>query len=162
MLNLFIAVLRITIICKKITSLLYQRLLDQTIFDEYLEGIRVMVFNATFNNISVISWRPVLLVEETRVPWENQRPAASHWQTLSHNVVSSTSRHKRDSNSQLLVEIGTDCTGSCKSNYHTITTMTALKYIKGQMWIQTTYIVKIRIFKFDGDKLEWQNKEVWV
>jgi hypothetical protein len=24
-----------------------------------------MVFNATFNNISVISWRPVLLVEET-------------------------------------------------------------------------------------------------
>jgi energy-converting hydrogenase Eha subunit E len=25
----------------------------------------VMVFNATFNNISVISWRSVLLVEET-------------------------------------------------------------------------------------------------
>jgi hypothetical protein len=29
---------------------------------------RVMVFNANFNNISVISWRSVLLVEETRVP----------------------------------------------------------------------------------------------
>jgi hypothetical protein len=28
----------------------------------------VMVFNATFNNISVISWRPVLLVEETALP----------------------------------------------------------------------------------------------
>jgi len=28
-----------------------------------------MVFNATFNNISVISWRSVLLVEETGVPW---------------------------------------------------------------------------------------------
>jgi hypothetical protein len=27
--------------------------------------IRVMVFNATFNNISVISWWSVLLVEET-------------------------------------------------------------------------------------------------
>jgi hypothetical protein len=26
------------------------------------------------------------------VPRENYRPAASHWQTLSHNVVSSTSR----------------------------------------------------------------------
>jgi hypothetical protein len=26
------------------------------------------------------------------VPWENHRPAASHWQTLSHNVVSSTPR----------------------------------------------------------------------
>jgi hypothetical protein len=32
--------------------------------------VRVMVFNATFNNISVISWRFVLLVEETRVPGE--------------------------------------------------------------------------------------------
>ena len=29
-----------------------------------------MVFNATFNNISVLSWRPVLLVEETGVPGE--------------------------------------------------------------------------------------------
>jgi len=31
----------------------------------------VMVFNATFNNISVISWQSVLLVEETRVPQDN-------------------------------------------------------------------------------------------
>ena len=46
-----------------------------------------MVFNATFNNISVISWQSVLLVEETGVPWE------------------------------FLVVIGTDCIGSCKSNY---------------------------------------------
>ena len=37
-----------------------------------------MVFNTTFNNISV------LLVEETG---ENHRPSASHGQTLSHNVV---------------------------------------------------------------------------
>ena len=56
-----------------------------------------MVFNATFNNISFISWRSALLVEETRVPRE--RPVASHRQTLSHNVVSSTPRHKRDANS---------------------------------------------------------------
>ena len=45
-----------------------------------------MVFNATFYNISVISWRSVLLVEDTWVPRENHRPAASHWQTLSHNT----------------------------------------------------------------------------
>jgi hypothetical protein len=38
----------------------------------------LMVFNATFNNISVKSWRSVLLVEETRVPRENHRPVASH------------------------------------------------------------------------------------
>jgi hypothetical protein len=47
-----------------------------------------MVFNATFNIISAISWRSVLLVEETG-------------QTLSlYNVVLSTHRHEQDSNSQ--------------------------------------------------------------
>ena len=40
-----------------------------------------MVFNATFNNISVITWRSVLLVEDTGVPGENHRPATRHWQT---------------------------------------------------------------------------------
>jgi len=37
-----------------------------------------MVFNATFNNISAISWLSVLLVEETRGPGENHRPVACH------------------------------------------------------------------------------------
>jgi hypothetical protein len=47
-----------------------------------------MTFNATFNNISVISWRSVLLVEETGVS-EKTTDLSRHWQTLSHNVVSS-------------------------------------------------------------------------
>ena len=51
-----------------------------------------MVFNATFNNISVMLWRSVLLVEETRVPIENHQPITSNWQTWSHNVVSSIPR----------------------------------------------------------------------
>ena len=45
------------------------------------------VLNATFNNISVISWRSVLFVEETGGPGENHRPVTSPRQTLSHNVV---------------------------------------------------------------------------
>jgi hypothetical protein len=61
----------------------------------------LMVFDAAFNNISIISWQSVLLVEEIGVPGENHRPAASHRQALSHNVVSSTHRHEPDSNSQL-------------------------------------------------------------
>jgi hypothetical protein len=36
--------------------------------------VKVMVFNATVNNISAISWRSVLLVEETGVPDENRQP----------------------------------------------------------------------------------------
>ena len=43
-----------------------------------LRGVRVMVFNATFNNISVISWRSGLLVEESGAPGENHQPATSH------------------------------------------------------------------------------------
>ena len=38
----------------------------------------VKVWFMVFSNISVISWRSVLLVEETGVPGENPRPAASH------------------------------------------------------------------------------------
>ena len=38
----------------------------------------LMVFNATFNNISFILWHSVLLVEETGGPRENHRPEASH------------------------------------------------------------------------------------
>jgi len=40
--------------------------------------VRFMVFDATFNIISIISWRKVLLVEETGVPGDNHRPLASH------------------------------------------------------------------------------------
>ena len=69
----------------------------------------IMVFNATFNNISVLLWQPVLLVEESRVHRENHRPVASHWQTLSLYVVSSTPRHElryQRSNQKPLFEEG--------------------------------------------------------
>jgi hypothetical protein len=63
-----------------------------------------MEFNATFNNISVIWWRSVLLVEETGVPQENHRPTTSHWQTLSDIVVllalSGTRTHNISSDSK--------------------------------------------------------------
>ena len=61
-----------------------------------------MVFYTTFSNILVISWKSVLLVEETEVSGEKHWPVANHWQTLSHNVVLSTPCHEWDFNSQLL------------------------------------------------------------
>jgi uncharacterized DUF497 family protein len=42
-----------------------------------VNSLLFMVFNTTFNNISVISMRSVLLVEETRVLEEYHRPVAS-------------------------------------------------------------------------------------
>jgi hypothetical protein len=38
-----------------------------------------MLFNATFYNISAMSWRAVLLMQETGVPGENHRHAASNF-----------------------------------------------------------------------------------
>ena len=50
-------------------------------------GVRLILFNATFNNISVISWQSVLiLVEEIGVPEENHRTVASQSLTSSHKV----------------------------------------------------------------------------
>jgi hypothetical protein len=43
-------------------------------FDFWLGGFIVFIAN----NISVISWRSVLLVEKTGVHREDHRPAASH------------------------------------------------------------------------------------
>ena len=55
-----------------IISLWDQRLVRNTLNIVIIyERVRVMVFNATFNNILVISWWSVLFEEETRVPREN-------------------------------------------------------------------------------------------
>jgi hypothetical protein len=50
---------------------------DRMVVGFLTTGARVIVFNATFNNISVISWQSVFLVEETGVPRETPRPATS-------------------------------------------------------------------------------------
>jgi hypothetical protein len=42
------------------------------VFNATFERVRDMVFNATFNNISVISWLSVLLVEETCCEFESR------------------------------------------------------------------------------------------
>ena len=53
----------------------------------YCNGLIDWLILWCFNDISAISWWSILLEEETGVPGGNHRPAASHWQTLSHNVV---------------------------------------------------------------------------
>ena len=46
-----------------------------------------MVLNATFNNISVISWWSVLLVEKTVIPGENQQPVSQVTDKLYHIML---------------------------------------------------------------------------
>jgi len=57
-----------------------------------------MVFSATFNNISVISWRSVLLVEDTGVLGENHRHSLTNF--ITYCCIEYTSP-EWDSNSQL-------------------------------------------------------------
>jgi hypothetical protein len=63
---------------KKNVGLYYLNYLKKKMVPVEIYNSRIswlMVFNATFNNISLISWRSVLLVEEAG---ENHRPAVSH------------------------------------------------------------------------------------
>ena len=82
-----------------------------------------MVLNATFNNISVISWRSVLLVEETGVQGENHRPVGGD--KLYHIILYRVHHAWVGFKLTTLVVIGTDCICSYISNYHTITTTSA-------------------------------------
>jgi hypothetical protein len=73
-----------------------------------------MVLNATFNNISAISWRLVLLVEETGV---------SVIDKLYHILLYTSPWAGFELTTSVV--LGTNCIGSCKSHYHTITVATS-------------------------------------
>ena len=78
-------------------------------------GVGVMVFNATFNNISTILWRSVLLMEKT---------PDKLYHIMLYRVHLSWVRFELTT----LVIIGTDCIGGYKSNYHAIVTTTSPSY----------------------------------
>jgi hypothetical protein len=68
--ELFTKINDLQIISARITGhLLVVKIQFITINEWY--RVRVMVFNATFNNISGLLWRSVLLLEEAGVPREN-------------------------------------------------------------------------------------------
>ena len=79
-------------------------------------GLVLMVFNATFNNNSVISWLSVLLVDYPEKTTDLSQVTYKIYLIMQY--TSSLAGSKLAS-----VVIGTDCIGSCKSKYYTIKAM---------------------------------------
>jgi hypothetical protein len=110
-----------------------------------------MVFYATFNNIAVISWRSVLLVEETRISVENIRPVASHWQTLYHIMLYQVHLALAGFELTTLVVMGNDCPSSCKL----ITVRSRPRRLIEKEKSHTSYSSKRKVY-------EWNSHVCWA
>ena len=100
----------------------------------------VIVFNATFKNISVISWRSVLCVEETGWPGENHRPVTVTDKL--YYIMLYTSPWSRFELTTSVV-VGTDSIGNCKSNYNAITSTTTPHLLFEIFKIKLSFYVRV-------------------
>ena len=101
---------------------------------------------------SYISWRLVLMVEETRVLWGNPpicRKSLTNF--ITECCIEYTSQWAGFEFTTLVV-IGTDCIGSCKSNCHTIMTTTdvscRMRVMGSLTWNRKIYFYNRKIWIF--------------
>jgi hypothetical protein len=105
------------------------------------EMIKVKVFNTTFNNISVVSWRSVLLVGETgSTPRKHQICRKSLTNFTTQCCIEYTSPWAEFKLTTLVV-IGTDCTCSLPYDYDYDCPLIYLRVnLIGSAYLSLTYV----------------------